>query len=63
MLDLQYLSILIEVQRHGSLTAAAERLNVTQSALSHMVRKFEERHGIKLWTKSGRGLRFTQAGE
>ncbi|AKM45274.1 LysR family transcriptional regulator [Burkholderia contaminans] len=63
MLDLQYLSILKEVQRLGSLTAAAERLNVTQSALSHMVRKFEERHGVKFWTKNGRGLRFTHAGE
>ncbi|PFH20081.1 LysR family transcriptional regulator [Burkholderia sp. JKS000303] len=63
MLDLQYLSILMEVERLGSVTAAAERLNVTQSALSHMVRKFEERHGVKLWTKNGRGLRFTQAGE
>jgi LysR family transcriptional regulator, regulator for metE and metH len=63
MLDLQYLSIVMEVDRLGSVTAAAERLNVTQSALSHMVRKFEERHGVKLWTKNGRGLRFTHAGE
>jgi LysR family transcriptional regulator, regulator for metE and metH len=63
MLDLQYLSIVMEVNRLGSVTAAADRLNVTQSALSHMVRKFEERHGVKLWTKNGRGLRFTHAGE
>lgn len=63
MLDRQQLAILLEVDRLGSVTAAAERLNVTQSALSHMIRKVEERHGIKLWTKSGRGLRFTQAGE
>ncbi|WP_368623904.1 LysR family transcriptional regulator, partial [Paraburkholderia sp. BR13444] len=63
MLDLQYLSIVMEVDRLGSVTAAAERLNVTRSALSHMVRKFEERHGVKLWTKNGRGLRFTHAGE
>ncbi|MEX3693840.1 LysR family transcriptional regulator [Paraburkholderia sp. BR14263] len=63
MLDLQYLSIVMEVERLGSVTAAAERLNVTQSALSHMVRKFEERHCVKLWTKNGRGLRCTHAGE
>jgi LysR family transcriptional regulator for metE and metH len=44
-------------------TAAAERLNVSQSALSHMIRKVEERYGIKIWIKQGRGLRFTQAGE
>src|SRR5215469_16570246 len=63
MLDRQNLAILLEVDRLGSVTAAAERLNVTPSALSHTIRKVEERHGIKLWTKNGRGLRFTQAGE
>jgi LysR family transcriptional regulator for metE and metH len=63
MLDCQHLAILLEVHRAGSVTAAAERLNVTQSALSHMIRKVEDRYGIKVWTKSGRGLRFTQAGD
>lgn len=63
MLDRQHLALLREVHRLGSVTAAAQALNVTQSALSHMIRKVEERHGIKIWTKSGRGLRFTQAGE
>lgn len=63
MLDRQHLAALLEINRLGSVTAAAERLNVTQPALSHMIRKLEEQHGIKIWTKSGRGLRFTQAGE
>lgn len=63
MIDRQHLAILREVSRRGSVTAAAERLNVTQSALSHTVAKFEERQGIKVWTKTGRGLRLTQAGE
>lgn len=63
MLDRQHLSILREVERSGSVTAAAERLNVSQSALSHTIRKIEERYGIEIWVKKGRGLRFTQAGE
>jgi LysR family transcriptional regulator, regulator for metE and metH len=63
MLDRQLLAILREVDRTGSVTAAADRLNVSQSALSHTIRKFEERHGIAIWMKRGRGLRFTQAGE
>ncbi|MFJ4453172.1 LysR family transcriptional regulator [Pseudomonas sp. NPDC089392] len=62
MIDLQHLSILREVSRTGSVTAAAERLNVSQSALSHAIAKFEERSGIKVWMKDGRNLRFTQAG-
>ncbi|EIM30807.1 LysR family transcriptional regulator [Microvirga lotononidis] len=63
MLDHQHLAVLREVDRSGSVTAAAERLNVSQSALSHMIRRVEERYGVKLWVKQGRGLRFTQAGE
>ncbi len=62
MLDRQHLSILREVSRMGSLTAAAERLNVTQSALSHTIRKLEERYGVAVWEKDGRNLRLTQAG-
>ncbi|ULX50712.1 LysR family transcriptional regulator [Cupriavidus taiwanensis] len=63
MLDRQHLATLVAVSRTGSVTAAAEKLNVTQSALSHMVKKLEDHHGIRIWTKNGRGLRFTQAGE
>lgn len=62
MLDRQHLAILRELDRTGSVTAAAGRLNLTQSALSHTMRKFEERHGLKVWEKEGRGLRLTQAG-
>ncbi|SOZ19132.1 LysR family transcriptional regulator [Cupriavidus taiwanensis] len=63
MLDRQHPAALVAVSRYGSVTAAAEKLNVTQSALSHMVKKLEDHHGVPIWTKSGRGLRFTQAGE
>ncbi|WKL56550.1 LysR family transcriptional regulator [Asticcacaulis sp. ZE23SCel15] len=63
MLDLQHLSILREVDRTGSLTAAANKLNLSQSAVSHAVRRFEDRFGIALWEKDGRGVRLTQAGQ
>lgn len=62
MIDRQHLAILREVDRTGSLTAAAGRLNLTQSALSHAIRKLEARHGVSLWRKQGRGLELTQAG-
>ncbi len=38
MLDLQHLSIVREVDRCGSLTAAAEKLSLSQSAVSHAIR-------------------------
>ncbi|MDD3610614.1 MAG: LysR family transcriptional regulator [Halothiobacillaceae bacterium] len=58
-----HLEIIRAVDRHGSLTAAAESLHLTQSALSHAVRKLEDRLGLALWHREGRGLRPTQAGE
>lgn len=63
MLDLQHLEILREVDRTGSLTAAANRLHLSQSAVSHAVRRFEDRFGVALWEKEGRGVRLTQAGQ
>ena len=37
-----HLEIIQAVDRHGSLTAAAERLHLTQPALSHCIRKLED---------------------
>ncbi|MCJ2181282.1 LysR family transcriptional regulator [Novosphingobium sp. 1949] len=63
MIDLQPLAILREIDRTGNLTQAAEQLCLTQSAVSHAIRRFEERHGVKLWQREGHKLRFTLAGE
>lgn len=63
MIDIQVLTILREVDRTGSLTQAADQLGLTQSALSHAVRRFEERYGVKLWEREGRKLRLTLAGD
>jgi len=51
------------VDQHGSMTAAADALHLTQSALSHSMRKLEEQLGVELWHREGRSLRPTQAGE
>ncbi|WBU65452.1 LysR family transcriptional regulator [Paracoccus aerodenitrificans] len=63
MIDIQPLAILREVERSGNLTLAADRLFLTQSAVSHAVKRFEERHGVTLWEREGRRLRLTAAGE
>lgn len=63
MLDRIHLAVIREVSRQGSLTAAAEVLCLTQSALSHTVRKLEQQLGTEIWQREGRGLRFTQAGD
>ena len=63
MLDRHHLAIIIEVERQGSLTAAAESLCLTQSALSHSVKKLEQQLGTEIWLREKRHLRLTQAGE
>jgi LysR family transcriptional regulator, regulator for metE and metH len=57
-----HLSLLNEVNRRGSLTAAAKSLSLTQSALSHTVRRMEQQFGTEIWQREGRGLRLTPAG-
>jgi len=63
MIERTHLAILREVERTGSLTAAAQRLHLTQSALSHSMRKLEDRFGTPIWRREGRRLIPTQAGQ
>lgn len=63
ILDRAHLDIVRAVDQRGSLTAAASELHLTQSALSHTVRKLEDQLGLAIWHREGRSLRPTQAGE
>ncbi|GBR67035.1 LysR family transcriptional regulator [Gluconobacter kanchanaburiensis] len=63
ILERSHLTIIREVAREGSLTAAGARLNLTQPALSHAVRKIEMQLGVKIWRREGRTLVLTQAGQ
>ncbi len=63
MLERHHLHILRAIKEQGSLTAAADTLYLTQSAISHAMKKLESQLGISLWQKSGRQLHFTRAGE
>ena len=62
MLERFHLVVIREVER-GPLTAAAHVLHLTQSALSHTVRKIEQQLGTPIWDREGRGLRLTQGGQ
>ena len=62
-IDLRQLEILEAVARSGSLTHAAEALNVTQPAISIQMRKLETEIGISLFEREGRGVQLTEVGE
>ena len=62
MLERNHLHIIKEVNRLKSVTAAAESLNLSQSAVSHTIAKLERRFGVKLWHRKGNTLVYSQAG-
>ncbi|WP_111748442.1 LysR family transcriptional regulator [Salinisphaera orenii] len=63
MIERIHLNILREVNREGSLTAAAGALHLTQSAVSHSIRKLENQCGARMWSRDGRQVRLTPVGE
>lgn len=62
MLNYHHLRYFREVAHEGNLTRAAERLNVSQSALSAQLKQLEERLGHNLFDRVGRRLELTEVG-
>ncbi|HEV7371755.1 LysR family transcriptional regulator [Arenibaculum sp.] len=61
-LNYHHLRYFRAVAHDGNLTRTAERLNLSQSALSVQIRKLEERLGHSLFERRGRQLHLTEAG-
>lgn len=63
LVELQQLRYVVEVAETSSFTRAAERCFVTQSALSHQIAALEREIGQRLFARSSRSVRLTEAGE
>lgn len=61
-LNFHHLRYFRAVAHDGNLTRTAERLNLSQSALSVQIRQLEERLGHALFERRGRQLHLTEAG-
>jgi DNA-binding transcriptional LysR family regulator len=61
--DLPDLTAFLAVAEERSFTRAAAKLGTSQSALSHTVRRLEERLGVRLLTRTTRSVAPTDAGE
>ncbi|MCE1117347.1 MULTISPECIES: LysR family transcriptional regulator [Pseudomonas] len=62
MIDLRHLRTLNALRETDSLPEAAERLHLTQSALSHQFRELENRLGMPVFVRKSKPVRFTTAG-
>ena len=62
-MDLQQMRYVVEVASTSSFTRAAENCFVTQSALSHQIAALERELGQRLFVRSSRSVRTTDAGE
>src|SRR3569833_1660325 len=62
MLDVHQLKVFAEVAENLSFTKAAERLFLTQSAVSHQIARLEREIGCPLLERQGRTVSLTSAG-
>ncbi|MXN78904.1 LysR family transcriptional regulator [Burkholderia sp. 4701] len=61
-MNFTHLAAFYAVVETGSVTAASERLHVSQPALTREIRELEERLGVTLFDRMPRGMRPTEAG-
>lgn len=61
-MTLRHLKIFEEVCRNGSITMAADQLNMAQPAVSYAIRELESYYEIKLFERMNRRLYITDAG-
>jgi DNA-binding transcriptional LysR family regulator len=59
----RHLKIFLCVYREKSITAAANRLHISQPAVSLSIRELEEHYGVKLFERFARRISVTPAGE
>ncbi len=62
-MTLKHLNIFSEVCQAGSITKAAEKLNMAQPAVSNAIRELESYYGVKLFDRMNRRIYITEAGQ
>ncbi len=63
IIDSRQLLAFATLARHGSFTATARELFLTQSAVSHTIKTLEQEVGVRVFDRVGKKVHLTQAGE
>jgi len=62
-MDIRHLKYFIEVARQQSFSRAAEKLHISQSAISKMIKDLEQEIGLLLFNRSSKYIHLTATGE
>ncbi|MGX2955607.1 LysR family transcriptional regulator [Ursidibacter arcticus] len=62
-LELRHLKTLLALKESGSVSLAAKRIHLTQSALSHQIKLLEDQYELTLFERKTQPIHFTPAGE
>ncbi len=62
MLNLHALRLFLKAAELGSVTQAAQELNISQPAVTSQIKKLEKELGLQLLSPLGRGIRLTEVG-
>ena len=62
-IEIKHLRTLVALRECGSLVDAAQRIHLTQSALSHQLKELEDRLGQPVVIRKSKPLKFTDSGE
>ncbi len=63
MIEISHLQTVVAVAHHGSFSMAAEKLGITQSAISQCVKSIETKLGAKVFERAGKKMILTAEGE
>src|SRR5665647_2395729 len=63
MLELRHLRTLTALHETGSVSRAAKRVHLTQSALSHQIKALQTHYGLPVIQRRGQSIELTEAGK
>ncbi|MCC6916879.1 LysR family transcriptional regulator [Nitrosomonas sp.] len=63
MIELRHLRTLSALSETGSISLAAQRVHLTQSALSHQIKALQEHYQLPLIQRNGHAIQLTEAGK
>ncbi|MDG4648272.1 LysR family transcriptional regulator [Roseibacterium sp. SDUM158017] len=61
-IEFRHLRTIRAIHEEGGLARAAERLHITQSALSHQIKGLEDQAGVELFVRRAKPMRLSSAG-